>query len=80
MINEEDATYRELWMKRFRDNLFGLLGKYDLTIGELSVKSNIPKRTIEQYLYEGVCPSAWNIVKIARGLGLPVTDVLDYFY
>lgn len=80
MTNEEDATYRELWMKRFRDNLFGLLGKYDLTVGELAARTNIPRRTIEVYLYADVCPSAWNIVKLARGLGLPVTDVLDYFY
>lgn len=80
MTEEESSLYEHIWMRRFRDNLFYLLGKEKLTVKELAERTGISKSTIEQWLYSDVCPSAYNVVKIARGLGLPITDVIDYFY
>lgn len=80
MTEEESDLYEDIWMRRFRDNLFRLLGKENLSVKGLANRTGISKSTIEQWLYNDVCPSAYNAVKIARGLGLPVTDVIDYFY
>lgn len=80
MTEEESSLYEHIWMCRFRDNLFYLLGKEKLTVKELAERTGISKSTIEQWLYNDVCPSAYNVVRIARGLGLPITDVIDYFY
>lgn len=80
MTEEESNLYEDIWMRRFCDNLFRLLGKEKLTVKELADRTGVPKTTIESWLYSDVCPSAYNVVRIARGLGLPITDVIDYFY
>lgn len=80
MTEEESNLYEHIWMHRFRDNLFRLMWNEGLTVKELADRTGISQSTIDKWLYYDVCPSAYNIVRIARGLGCPITDVIDYFY
>lgn len=72
-------TEKDLWAKRFGDNLSSIIPK-NMSIAEFSRRCDIDKTTMSSYIYGKRCPSAWAVIKIARALGRPVTDVLDYFY
>lgn len=80
MTEEESSLYEHIWMRRFRDNLFQLMWSEGLTVTELADRTGVSKSTVACWLYRDTCPSAYNVVKIARGLGRPITDVIDYFY
>ena len=42
--------------------------------------TGISVQTLNDYLTGKSIPNAWNCVRLARGLGVPITDIIDYFY
>lgn len=71
-------TEKDLWVKRFSDNLLDIIPK-NITIKEFARECDVNPTTMSSYMYGKRCPSAWTVVKIARALGRPIADVLDYF-
>lgn len=74
MTNDEG-----LWRKRFGANLMSLIPK-NMSYTEFAKICGIDTSTLNYYISGKRCPSAWTVVKIARCLGRPITDVIDYFY
>lgn len=72
-------TEQHIWMKRFGKNLLSLIPK-DMSMREFSKECGLSPNTVANYISGKVCPSAWTVIKIARALGRPVTDVIDFFY
>ena len=72
-------TEEDLWLKRFGSNLLSIIPK-DMTITEFAKLCDLDCSTISKYISGEMCPSAWKCVKMARVLGRPITDVIDYFY
>lgn len=68
-----------VWMKRFGENLLSLIPK-GMSVRGFSMKCGLSPNTMAGYISGKVCPTAWTVIKIARALGRPVTDVIDFFY
>ena len=78
MSSKEWKTYESTWASKFRENLLSVTRDYDLA--ELSRRTGITSKTLRGYLSGDALPNAWNCVRIARGLGVPITDIVDYFW
>lgn len=70
---------KDLWMKRFGRNLLSIIPK-GMTVKEFAKLCGVDSSTMHAYISGKSCPSVWVVVKIARVLGRPITDVADYFY
>lgn len=77
-MSEEWKTYEQVWASRFRENLISVTRDYN--VSELSRTTGINRSSLSEYISGKHVPSAWHCVKIARGLGVPITDVIDFFY
>lgn len=77
-MNDEWKNYETMWASRFRENLWCVTK--GLSISEISRMSGLDKSSITHYLSGRTIPSAWSCVCLARGLGVPITDIIDYFY
>lgn len=77
-MREEWAAYEKVWRAKFEENLRELTK--DHSIAELSRGTGIASRSLSNYITGRLCPSVWNCVRIARYLGIPITDIIDYFY
>lgn len=78
MSSKEWDTYEKTWAARFRENLLNAIGQTGLS--DLSRRTGISQSTLSSYISGRRLPSAWNCIRIARGLGVPITDIVDYFY
>jgi len=78
MSSNEWKTYETTWASKFRENLISLTRDYDLS--EISRLTGLSAKTLNRYLLGENLPNAWNCVRIARGLGVPITDIIDYFW
>lgn len=78
MTSEEWKAYESIWASKFRENLLGVTKNYRLS--EISRMSGIDKASLSRYLSGEVLPSAWSIVRLGRTLGVPITDIIDYFW
>lgn len=78
MTSEEWKTYESIWASKFRENLLAVTKNYRLS--ELSRMSGIDKASLSRYLSGEVLPSAWSIIRLGRTLGVPITDIIDYFW
>lgn len=77
-MNDEWSTYKSMWASRFRENLLNVTRDYSLS--ELTRLTGISTRSLSEYISGQSLPGAWNLIRLARGLGVPVTDIFDYFY
>ena len=77
MSNEWDA-YEKTWRARFVKNLKELTKNYKLLT--LSRKTGISTSNLSRYISGKELPGPWNCIRLARGLGVPITDIIDYFY
>lgn len=78
MSPKEWKTYEAMWASKFRENLLNVMKDYDLS--EISRRTGIGTGTLRRYLSGDTLPNAWNCIRIARGLGVPITDIIDYFW
>ena len=78
MSSSEWKTYETMWASKFRENLLSVTRDYDLST--ISRRTGITSKTIRGYLSGDTLPNAWNCVRLARGLGVPITDIIDYFW
>lgn len=78
-MNKNIMTEEDLWLKRFGKNLQSLIPK-DMSISEFSKRCGLSPSAINSYISGENCPMAWSVIKIARALGRPITDVIDFFY
>lgn len=78
MSSKEWKTYESMWVSKFRENLLNVTSGYDLS--EISRRTGIGTGTLRRYLSGDTLPNAWNCVRLARGLGVPITDIIDYFW
>lgn len=78
MSQQEWKTYETMWTSRFKENLLNLMKDYDLST--ISRRTGIATDTLRRYISGKTIPNAWNRVRLARGLGVPITDIIDYFY
>ena len=77
-MDDEWRTYEEMWKTKFRRNLLSVIGSQSLS--DLSKRTGIEISSLSHYISGRSIPSAWNLVRLARGLGVPITDIIDYFY
>lgn len=75
---DEWNTYEEAWRIQFVANLKELTKGYKLSV--LSRKTGIDTTSLSRYISGKQLPSLWNCVRLARGLGVPITDIIDYFW
>ena len=78
MASKEWKTYETMWASRFRENLLNVTKGYDLS--DLNRRTGISVDALRGYFLGQTVPNAWNCVRLARGLGVPITDIVDYFY
>lgn len=78
MPSKEWKTYETMWASKFRENLLNVMKDYDLSM--ISRRTGIATDTLRRYISGKTIPNAWNCVRLARGLGVPITDIVDYFY
>lgn len=78
MTSEEWKTYESMWASKFRGNLLCVINGYRLS--EISKRTGISEAAIHRYISGKSLPNAWNCVRLARGLGVPITDIVDYFW
>ena len=78
MSPSEWKTYKTMWASRFRENLWHVTK--GMSMAEISRRTGINESSISTYISGKAIPSAWNVVRLARGLGVPITDIVDYFY
>lgn len=75
---DEWGTYEETWRINFVKNLKELTKNYKLSV--LSRKTGIDTTSLSRYISGKQLPSLWNCIRLARGLGVPITDIIDYFW
>ena len=78
MSSKEWKTYETMWASKFRENLLSVTRDYDLST--ISRRTGISVNAIKRYFSGETIPNAWNCVRLARGLGVPITDIVDYFW
>lgn len=66
------------YRKIFLDNMFYLMGERKWSMTRLSIEANVPYTTLSSMLYtSNTAPKVETIEKIANGLGVSVSDILD---
>ena len=66
------------YRKIFLDNMFYLMGERKRSMTRLSIEANVPYTTLSSMLYtSNTAPKVETIEKIANGLGVSVSDILD---
>ena len=78
MSPKEWDIYETMWDSKFRENLLSVIR--DCSLSEISKRTGISRSAISTYISGRSIPSAWNCVRLARGLGVPITDIVDYFW
>lgn len=76
MIHDREKA---LWLKRFSENLLMLMPP-NMSQREFAARCGINEHTLGCYISGRSCPSVYTVVKIARALGRPITDIVDFFY
>lgn len=66
------------WAKEFSARLQNKFVESGLTLDELSIKSNISRRTLSRYLYGLTYPSHYNVLRLSKALGCSIHE-LSYF-
>lgn len=74
-MSEEELV----WRKRFAENLYSLIPP-DMKLLVFAKRCDISLSSLNAYLRGIRIPNAYTVVKIARALGRPVTDIIDFFY
>lgn len=69
---------KQRWAKTFADRLRMVMYAKDINQNELAAMARISQFAISGYLAGTHIPSAYNAVKIARALEVPVDKLIDH--
>ena len=66
------------WRRKFSSRVLQALGELDMTQSRLAIKSNVSIGMISRYLACTSTPSATVALNIAKVLGIPVNELIDF--